>query len=325
MIAIRGGNSITNNGSVEALGLYGGSHAREDNAFTGTGNVIVGAETGIGVFGDSSLDIRQATVTAPDNYVSFDSSLRIGSDTFGGDPANIVVSGNVTASHSSTMSINVNANMNGMVSCKSFSTLNNVSLSGTGTVKCPFEIKTQGFSVLNPKGIEDLFLDEGGNIYIAGTFNPTSSRNSKKGFEQVDSMDILNRVMELPITEWNYKRDDDTLRHIGPVSEDFYSVFGLGRDDKSISTTDSSGIALAAIQGLKRQQDMKDLEITRLRDEVDRLGQLVNQLISENLGRTTSVEETYQRVHYEIREIGCQDSLLMVRSHGCRATNSCID
>jgi trimeric autotransporter adhesin len=37
------------------------------------------------------------------------------------------------------------------------------------------------------------------------------------------------------------------------MAQDFYSAFGLGLDDKHITTIDEGGVALAAIQGLYRQ------------------------------------------------------------------------
>jgi hypothetical protein len=43
------------------------------------------------------------------------------------------------------------------------------------------------------------------------------------------------------------------LRHIGPVSEDFYRAFGVGDNAKSIGTVDEGGVALAAIRGLYRR------------------------------------------------------------------------
>ncbi len=42
-------------------------------------------------------------------------------------------------------------------------------------------------------------------------------------------------------------------RHVGPMAQDFYAAFGLGLDDKHITTIDEGGVALAAIQGLYRQ------------------------------------------------------------------------
>ena len=44
----------------------------------------------------------------------------------------------------------------------------------------------------------------------------------------------------LPITEWNYKTLTGA-RHLGPVAQDFRAAFGLGTDDKGISTVDADG------------------------------------------------------------------------------------
>jgi len=61
------------------------------------------------------------------------------------------------------------------------------------------------------------------------------------------------------------------VRHVGPMSEDFFAAFAVGSDDKGISITDSAGVALAAIQGLSRQvaevTAQKDEEIAKLRRE----------------------------------------------------------
>ena len=86
-IALRGGNNINNIGSIETLAAYHGSHIREDNGSTGTGNTVTGAARGIYLFHDSSLDIRQITLNAPENLIEVNSTLRIGSTAFGGDPA----------------------------------------------------------------------------------------------------------------------------------------------------------------------------------------------------------------------------------------------
>jgi len=45
---------------------------------------------------------------------------------------------------------------------------------------------------------------------------------------------------------------------VGPLAQDFYEAFRLGEDDRYISTVDADGIALAAIQALRRQ--VKDLK-----------------------------------------------------------------
>jgi hypothetical protein len=48
------------------------------------------------------------------------------------------------------------------------------------------------------------------------------------------------------------------VKHIGPMAQDFYNLFSLGNNDKSISTIDPAGIALAAIK--EQQKQIEDLK-----------------------------------------------------------------
>ncbi|MDY7094871.1 MAG: tail fiber domain-containing protein [Acidobacteriota bacterium] len=93
-------------------------------------------------------------------------------------------------------------------------------------------------------------LDTDGNV-TATSFNPTSDRNLKHGFETVDGGEVLDRLAQLPIQRWTYRHD--TTPHLGPVAQDFHAAFGLGADDRHISTTDADGVALVAIQELNRR------------------------------------------------------------------------
>jgi len=81
----------------------------------------------------------------------------------------------------------------------------------------------------------------------------SSSRELKESFAQLDPQEILNRVVtQLPVSRWRFK-EGSKAEHIGPMAEDFHAAFGLDSDDKTISMTDTSGVALAAIQGLNLQ------------------------------------------------------------------------
>jgi Tfp pilus assembly protein FimV len=60
----------------------------------------------------------------------------------------------------------------------------------------------------------------------------------------------LARLAQVPISTWNYRAEDASIRHIGPTAQDFHAAFGLGYNDTSISTVDADGVALAAAQGL---------------------------------------------------------------------------
>ena len=95
-----------------------------------------------------------------------------------------------------------------------------------------------------------------------------SDVNSKRDIEAIDHRSVVTKVMDLPITEWSYKDAPDS-RHVGPMAQDFYKAFGLGTTDKGITSIDTGGIALAAIQGIKLEKDAEMAELTRLSEQKD--------------------------------------------------------
>ena len=84
-------------------------------------------------------------------------------------------------------------------------------------------------------------------ISVVDTPTP-SDRALKEGFGSVDPRAILAGVARLPIETWSYQ--GETVRHLGPMAQDFAAAFGLGADDRHIHVVDAAGVALAAIQGL---------------------------------------------------------------------------
>ena len=85
--------------------------------------------------------------------------------------------------------------------------------------------------------------------------------------------------MALPMTGWNYISQDDKIRHIGPMAQDFYAAFGLGHTDKGIATIDADGVSLAAIQGLnnklKNEIQQQDGEIKGLKKRLEAIEALL--------------------------------------------------
>ena len=120
-----------------------------------------------------------------------------------------------------------------------------------------------------------------GTVTVNGTFNNNSDRNAKENFTKVQAADMLAKVAQLPVTEWNYKNDAAT-RHIGPMAQDFYAAFNVGTDERHIAPIDETGVALAAIQGLnqklEQQAKEKDAEIQDLKQSVAELKVLVEKL-----------------------------------------------
>jgi len=77
-----------------------------------------------------------------------------------------------------------------------------------------------------------------------------SSRAIKENFASADAEEILEQLASLPVEIWNLRSQDPSIRHIGPVAEDFYAAFGFGEDNRHINAGDADGVALAAVQGL---------------------------------------------------------------------------
>jgi hypothetical protein len=113
----------------------------------------------------------------------------------------------------------------------------------------------------------------GAHLTTGGTWVNASDRNAKENLAPVDGQEVLVRLAKVPITTWNYKAEQPTIRHMGPVAQDFYAAFGLGEDERHISTVDAEGVALAAIQALYAQNQDLAAENVALRDQIDALQQ----------------------------------------------------
>jgi hypothetical protein len=91
----------------------------------------------------------------------------------------------------------------------------------------------------------------------------SSDRALKTNVRALDALDVLKRVLSMPVTSWSFK-GAEPFTHIGPMAQDFKAAFGLGGDDKTISPMDSAGVALAAIQGLNQKLVQRDRRIDQL-------------------------------------------------------------
>jgi hypothetical protein len=102
----------------------------------------------------------------------------------------------------------------------------------------------------------------------AGSWTSLSDSTTKRRLGKVNTCEILNKVCSLPIERWSYKTQDERIQHIGPMSQDFYTVFEIGEDDKTITTVDPDGVALAAIQELAKQVNELRNENQQLRTQM---------------------------------------------------------
>lgn len=125
-----------------------------------------------------------------------------------------------------------------------------------------------------------------GDATLAGALTQNSDVNAKQNIEAVNQRTVLAKVMALPIAEWSYK-DAPTSRHIGPMAQDFHQAFSLGDTDKGISSIDTGGVALAAIQAVKNE---KDSEIAQVKSENKVLKSELRQLRAEQDERMMQLE-----------------------------------
>jgi hypothetical protein len=125
-------------------------------------------------------------------------------------------------------------------------------------------------------------------------------RNMKENFCPINGEQILNKIKEIPITEWNYKGTNPSVKYIGPVAQDFYSAFHLGGTDSlGINTLCIDGVNIAAIQALeKRTTELKtavselqktnekialiEKNNTEMQKKIERLEQLITSADSNN-------------------------------------------
>ena len=105
----------------------------------------------------------------------------------------------------------------------------------------------------------------------SGSWASLCDRNAKANFVPVNTRTVLEKVAALPLKTWNYKDQDENVRHMGPVAQDFHAAFGVGDDDRTITTVDADGVALAAIQGLHELVKEKD---AALKDQQKTLNEL---------------------------------------------------
>ncbi len=105
----------------------------------------------------------------------------------------------------------------------------------------------------------------------SGSWSSLSDRGAKANVAPVDEGQVLALLAELSISTWNYASQDPSIRHIGPMAQDFYATFGVGEDGEHIGVVDADGVALAAIQGLYQLVLEQEAQIVTLAAQVEAL------------------------------------------------------
>jgi trimeric autotransporter adhesin len=140
-----------------------------------------------------------------------------------------------------------------------------------------FYFRTSCDTAMTP--LAGVYVPPGGGAWLT-----LSDVNSKNFYGNIDGRDILAQLDKLQISRWSYKTQDESIQHIGPTAQDFYRLFGVGDNDRSIATVDPDGIALAAIQALHAKTlelEDKSNKIEQLEAQMAEMQIILEQLLAE--------------------------------------------
>ncbi len=102
----------------------------------------------------------------------------------------------------------------------------------------------------------------------ANSWSTVSDSTKKRNISLSDTKSVLDRVVALPIKDWEYKSETGGTKHIGPMAQDFWNAFHLGTDSLGIETIDADGVMMSAIQELAKQIQELQSANTTLRAQV---------------------------------------------------------
>lgn len=88
--------------------------------------------------------------------------------------------------------------------------------------------------------------------------------NAINDVQEINGDDILNKIRQLPIKSYRIDGEKESIKHIGPMAEDFNRLFNSGGDDDHISAQDQSGVALAGVQALLDRIEQLEARIVEL-------------------------------------------------------------
>jgi hypothetical protein len=170
--------------------------------------------------------------------------------------------GNLNVATSSTPALFVNT-ANTRVGIGTATPIATLAVKGSGSTN-PFTVASSSGAIMltiAPSGnvgigtntvptLGPLVMNSGAYVTTGGVWTNVSDRNLKENFATMTPADILQKIDQLPVTEWNYKSEGPSVKHIGPVAQDFWALFQVGNSSTTISTVDPGGIALLGIQAL---------------------------------------------------------------------------
>ncbi|MEJ6979119.1 tail fiber domain-containing protein [Pedobacter sp. P351] len=136
----------------------------------------------------------------------------------------------------------------------------------------------------------------GGNAWAA-----VSDSTKKENYIKPNQEYFLNQLSKLRIGSWNYKVQNKTVRHYGPMAQEIFSSFGkdgigvIG-NDTTLATADMDGIIMIMLQGLEKRSAEQLVLNKQLTADMSRF-KAENSLLQEKLAalaESKRAQETIQ-------------------------------
>lgn len=157
------------------------------------------------------------------------------------------------------------------------------------TVNNQFLVRASGGVIFytDPLNTMGVILPAGG-----GSWASVSDKNKKENFKLINADSILHKIEKLKISSWSYI-SQPSVRHIGPIAQDFYKIFNVGDNNKTISMVDIDGISMLGIKSL-----YKKISLLSPLLEVEELSRKADSLNFKDLdSRLTELEEKFNKKH----------------------------
>jgi hypothetical protein len=242
--AVGGGTRNHAGGYGSFVGAGAGNEAQGDFAVVagGLGNSAPGEYTFIaGGHGNRALGDYAAVIGGTSNVAGSDYSLAAGSNVHIADahPGAILIADALTSPFESQAA-------------------NELAVRATGGVRLVTSVSSDG------SAISGAVLPTG-----SGAWSQLSDRAVKDNIEAIDPLVVLDALLQIPIYTWRYNSQPETVRHLGPMAQDFNAAFQLGEDERYISSVDADGVALASILALAVQVQQQADQIERLEGQLE--------------------------------------------------------
>ena len=136
----------------------------------------------------------------------------------------------------------------------------------------------------------------------SGAWSILSDRERKENIVSIDAQDYLQRLDQIDVYEWSYISQDSSIRHIGPMAQDFHKTFELGTDSTTINSGDFDGINLLLIKALDEKMALLETqaatlegletELAELKAQREKLFELLMKL-EQKMGEEELTEESF--------------------------------